>query len=189
MDTQAVTFDYNEVERALAKAFGIRKEAMGALRGRLNNFRKLGLVADSPGTGRKVSYRREHIYKWALGLELCEFGVDPRLIRPFVNLFAWPKAKEQLLRDGGPEDGYQLLCFYPSSLSQWGHYVNEETPTGGLLTQLVGSLSQLEQRLRQERERRHRTGTVHYETLYGRLGMINLAQLRLRIEDALANPD
>src|SRR5687767_1130058 len=73
-------FSYGQVEAALAKAHRVDAAAMGAFRGRIKHFRLLGVVPSSPGTGRKISYERPHIYAWAFCLELAEFGIDPKII-------------------------------------------------------------------------------------------------------------
>jgi hypothetical protein len=178
MEFQKTTFSYNEVERALAKAFRIPKNGMGFLRGRLNNFRKLGF-AESPGTGRKITYRRANIFQWALGLELVQFGVDPRLIGGFVTVFIWPRAGEHLLNDG-PD---RLLVFYPNSL-WWGRDDMPPDYLPGFLCSVVDSLSQLEDLAR---SRPHHN--FHYDLLCSRTGVINLGRLRRDVEQALANPN
>ena len=59
-------FTYKEVERALAAVHQISPSAMGAFRGRIKHFQRLGLVPSSPGKGRKISYRLEDVYVWAV---------------------------------------------------------------------------------------------------------------------------
>ena len=180
MEPPKIAFSYGEVEAALAKVFSIRDVARGAFRARLNNFQKLGFVPSSPGRGRRVSYRPEDIYRWAIGLEFAEFGVDPSLIGPFVNYFAWEFVKQHLL-DDGPD---KLFVFYPNLLSGWGRDADKPQHMAGLVCAVVDNLSELE-----ERRAKAQGQNVHYDLLCGRLGMINLGRLRREVEQALANPD
>ena len=79
-------FTYSKVERALAAVHKISPSAMGAFRGRIKHFQRLGLVPSSPGKGRKISYSLEDVYMWAMCLELQEFGIDPIIIKEFLRL-------------------------------------------------------------------------------------------------------
>ena len=128
-------FTYSQVETALAKTFAIRNEALGAFRGRIKHFQRLGLVPSSPGKGRKISYEREDIYKWAIGLEFAEFGVDPSLIKNFINFFAWHYVEQHLLNDAHAPD--KLFVFYPNLLSGWAREENKPQHVAGLVCAIV----------------------------------------------------
>jgi hypothetical protein len=169
-------FTYSQVEGALASAFSIRPEAMGAFRGRINHFRRLGLVPSSPGKGRKILYEREHVYKWALSLELAEFGIDPKLIKFNIEQFVWRYARMYLLEDSTQKD--KLLVFYHNMLSGFGQY-KEKQIVGGLLCSVVDNLAEL------AHLRENSPGEIHYELLSNRLGMINLGRLRRAVESGL----
>lgn len=57
-----------------------------AFRGRLKNFRKLGIPLNhAPGKGAKVQYADEQVWQWLWCLELSEFGIDPRQIAAFLR--------------------------------------------------------------------------------------------------------
>src|SRR5215510_3979945 len=75
-------FTYGEIERILA-ALHCADDAQRrtTLRGRIKNFQKLGVPFDlRSGRGKKLEYDRDHVYQWALCLELAEFGIDPSVI-------------------------------------------------------------------------------------------------------------
>jgi hypothetical protein len=166
-------FTYAQVEKALASAFEVRTDAMGAFRGRIKHFQRLGLVPSSPGKGKKISYHREDIYKWAIGLEFAEFGLDPTVIKAQL-VFAWPKVRRTLFLD--PPDADKLFVFYPNIIS--GFLTDERPPrTGGLVCLVVDDLSQLP---------KLPESNVTYELLSRRLGMINLGRLRRDVERALS---
>ncbi|HKI15240.1 MAG TPA: hypothetical protein VKA12_09610 [Roseiarcus sp.] len=180
MGHEKIAFSYSEVETALTKAFRILDVARGAFRARIKNFQKLGLVPSSPGKGRKISYRRVDIFTWAIALEFAEFGIDPSLIGPFINFFAWRFVERHLLNDG-PD---KLFVFYPNLLSGWGRDADKPQHMAGLVCAVVDSLSEIE-----ERRAKAQGQNIHYDLLCSRLGMINLGRLRRDVEQALANPD
>jgi hypothetical protein len=168
-------YTYSIVERALAKAFSIDPASMGAFRGRIQHFRKLGMVPSSPGRGRKISYERDHVYKWALGLEFAEFGMDPILIKFFIDNFAWMRAREHLLDDKALD---KSLVFYPNMLSLFGQY--EVKPfIGGVVCVVVNELAEL------DAKRKESPHELTYELLGNRLGVINLGHLRRSVENGL----
>jgi hypothetical protein len=169
-------FTYAIVERALARAFAITPESMGAFRGRIQHFQRLGMVPASPGKGRKISYEIDHVYKWALGLEFAEFGIDPRLTKFIIENFVWIRARKFLLDDDGKN---KLLVFYPNLISGWGQY-EEKRIVGGLVFDFVDSLSELE-----KKREKSKGQNVHFELLSRRLGMIDLGRLRRAVEDGL----
>ena len=166
-------YPYAIVENALAKAFEIAPASLGALRGRIQHFQRLGMVPSNPGKGRKISYERHHIYKWAIGLSLAEFGIDPRLIRYVIENYIWKRVDKYLVNDDSEVD--KLLVFYPNILSGFAQYEDKRT-VGALICDVVDSLSDLERR---------RDIALHEILLSQRLGMINLGHLRRSVEKGL----
>jgi hypothetical protein len=72
---------YKQVETALAKIHFVHENAMGALRGRIKHFQKLGIVTSSPGRGKKKTYEIYDLLLWTYCLELSQFGIDPTIIK------------------------------------------------------------------------------------------------------------
>jgi len=108
-------FAYAEVEKALARVNSIDESKMGAFRGRLQNYRRIGIVPASPGKGSKVSYEMEHIQIWAFCLELAQFGVDPMSIKKIVDTWRKEIIEVFAMVDGLSEDIY--IAFRPDLLS------------------------------------------------------------------------
>ena len=79
-------FRYAEVEAALAAIHEIPEDGMGAFKGRLIHFQRIGLGPGNPGRGKKIEYTLEDVLTWAFCLELSEFGVDPKQIQA---IFKW----------------------------------------------------------------------------------------------------
>ena len=75
------SYSYAEVESALARINGIDADRLGVLRGRLQHYRRIGLVAGSPGRGQRVDYRITDARIWAFAIELAGLGVDPVSIK------------------------------------------------------------------------------------------------------------
>jgi hypothetical protein len=75
-------FTYGEVEKILASLFGADEPVQKTtLRGRIKQFQKLRVPFGlRSGRGKKLAYDQDHIYQWALCLELAEFGLDPSVI-------------------------------------------------------------------------------------------------------------
>jgi hypothetical protein len=120
-------YTYAEVERALAAVHDVPPSAMGAFRGRIKHFQRLGLVPSSPGKGRKISYRLEDVYMWAVCLEFEEFGIDPVIIKSLHRLTNFNGLVSVLCGTAvtivddeacfGKSKNY--FIFYPNFLSQW----------------------------------------------------------------------
>jgi hypothetical protein len=168
-------YTYAVVEKALATAFSIAPASMGAFRGRIQHFRKLGMVPSSPGRGRKISYERDHVYKWALGLEFAEFGIDPLLIKLFIDNFAWMRVRKYLLDDDALD---KSLVFYPNIMSLFGQYDVRQS-IGDLVCIVVKDLAEL------DAKRKESPHELTYELLGNRLGFINLGHLRRAVESGL----
>lgn len=81
-------YTYKVVETALARLHVENPATMGILRGRIKHLQRIGLVPSSPGPGKRIQYSFEDAAKWALALEVAEFGIDPLVIQQLV-LSAW----------------------------------------------------------------------------------------------------
>src|SRR5271156_5708530 len=99
-------YTYAKVEAGLAQAFGIRSEGMGAFRGRIKHFKKLGISPSTPGKGQKIAYETKDILRWAIALEFAEFGIDPMVIKPALYIV------ETVLEER-PNDKNVWLVFSP----------------------------------------------------------------------------
>jgi hypothetical protein len=162
-------FTYSQVERALAAVHEISPPAMGAFRGRIKHFQRLGLVPSSPGKGRKVSYRLEDVYMWALCLELQEFGIEPVIIRHLHRLADFRIMITWLISEDDSEQRDLYFVFYPNFLSQW--YTNTLWSSWGTF---VHDLSEIT------------TGSdVVSERLKTRMASINLKRLRAAVRRSL----
>ena len=109
------SFTYGQVQRALAAVHHIPADDMGWFRGRITNFQKTGLVPASPGRGRRVAYRREDVFLWAMALEFSKWGWDPTLIKWLVHNL-WVGIKPILLEASDGPDKY--FYFQPNFLGR-----------------------------------------------------------------------
>jgi hypothetical protein len=106
---------YGEIERAIASLHFVTEQSSGVFRGRLRHFQKLGLVPAAPGRGAKIDYDRKAAVDWAVAFELAELGVQPELIKHFIercgpgifNFFEQPT----------PDGEDHFLCFEPAFLT------------------------------------------------------------------------
>jgi hypothetical protein len=78
-------YSYGQVEAALAAVHQIPPNALGAFRGRIKHFQKIGIVPSSPGKGRRIDYALTDVYRWGFCLEFAEFGMDPVTIKKIVD--------------------------------------------------------------------------------------------------------
>jgi hypothetical protein len=165
-------FSYGQIEAVLCRIHSIPKERMGALRGRLKHFLRLGIVPSSPGKGRKIAYSLENLYMWAICLELEEFGLDPVRIKEFLRLAYYPQIISMLIHGKGlsGEKAKNYFVFHPNFVSAW----DEET----LWTAMGGFVDDLSEIDRGE-------GPV-FERLRRRSAAINIAKLRGLVQNALA---
>ena len=90
-------FRYAEVQKALASLHGAYPEHLGAFRGRLQHFQRLGMAPASPGRGKVILYAFDDIARWAFGLELVELGIDPTRIVSMMD-WLWPIVSPALCR-------------------------------------------------------------------------------------------
>jgi hypothetical protein len=76
---------YGQVEAVLAKMHHINADAMGAFRGRIRHFQRVGIVPASPGRGKKISYEMRDLLMWGYCLEFAQLGMDPTVIKSIVD--------------------------------------------------------------------------------------------------------
>jgi hypothetical protein len=89
---QAASFSYAEIETALANCFGIDAAGQkGWLRARIQNLRRLGLVAASPGKGSTIDYSRDDADKWMVALELMHASIPPAKIVELIPKLWTPR--------------------------------------------------------------------------------------------------
>jgi hypothetical protein len=172
-----MTFTYREVEAALAVAHEIPEARMGAFRGRLKHFLRLGLVPSSPGKGNKITYTLENVYMWALCLELEEFGLDPVRIKDLHRLGDLRPAIDMLVSGKG---WMNYLIFHPNFLSEW----HEDR----LWTASIGFVNSLGEIDTATWGRPVTGGRPMSERYRSRVGAISLIWLREAVLNALAAP-
>jgi hypothetical protein len=163
-------FAYSKVERVLASVHEISPSAMGAFRGRIKHFQRLGLVPSSPGKGHKISYRLEDVYMWAICLEMQEFGIDPAIIKQFHRLENFHLLLKWLISNVDADKKNKYWVFYPNFLSQW--YANTLWNSSGTF---VDDLLEITDKSDPISER-----------LKSRMAVINVARLRAAIRKSLA---
>jgi hypothetical protein len=79
-------YGYAAVERALGEVFAIDARGQrGWLRGRLTNFRRLGLTPEGPGKGKTIDYTLEDVDRWMIGMELGHLRLDPAVIVELID--------------------------------------------------------------------------------------------------------
>lgn len=80
-------FSYSQVESVLAQISGIEDSRKSAFRGRLKHFRRLGLIAEKPGKGKKISYSVQDIWLLAFAFEISQFGIEPNKIKSVIDAY------------------------------------------------------------------------------------------------------
>ena len=103
-------FRYAEVQAALAGLHGAYPDHMGAFRGRLQHFQRLGMAPASPGRGKSIVYAFEDVARWAFALELSECGIDPARIARLLP-WAWLKVGPYLCE---AHEGEKLFFAVPT---------------------------------------------------------------------------
>jgi hypothetical protein len=177
------TFSYKVVERALAAVHHIPPNALGAFRGRLQHFQRLGVVPASPGRGRKIAYTKADVYLWALGLEFAEFGMDPKPIKQFLIAYFSTIRRDFLEND---DDRKQFFFFSPSLLGKDFPVSLQQSlanPSGAPYCMAAVVISDLA-----ELDTYPRTATAHgtLERHKSRYGLIDLRRLRTNVDAALS---
>jgi hypothetical protein len=165
-------YTYAKVEAVLAKAFGIRTEGMGAFRGRIKHFKKLGISPSTPCKGRKIAYETKDILRWAICLELAEFGFDPTIIKPILSI-AWGVTENVLMES---PDKPIWLVFYPFLMSIPGEPALDNPK---LSCEVIKDLAEYAAFLGD--------GSQRYSNVR-RIGIISISRLRSVIHECLGAP-
>jgi hypothetical protein len=110
-------FTYRQVEAALAGLHNVDDVSLGAFRGRIKHFQRLGVVPRSPGKGRKISYTFDDAFVWAFCLELSEFGMDPTIILIVTEYLKPSLLKDETLSKLEGNNDKVYFIFYPNLLS------------------------------------------------------------------------
>jgi hypothetical protein len=160
-------FTYGQVEAALAKLHKVDDRALGAFRGRIKHFQRLGIVPSSPGRGKKISYEMEHVIIWAFCLELSQFGIDPSIIKRFIAVLGFAIIADFEKISHSTDDMY--FAFYPNIMSNW--FYSDEGLFGTIKTHGYSASELSAPKIEAEFDRR--------------VSMINLTKLKKELDAAL----
>jgi hypothetical protein len=177
------TFAYAAVEQALMAVHGFVKHRRGAFRARLIHFQRLKIVPVSPGKGRRIAYRREDIFRWAIALEFAEFGIDPSEIKKILDA-NWSRIAPVVLESTDGPDKY--LFFHPSLLGRLSREDERETSIRpgapySITCATISDLAELDKEAKTDQAR------ASLDRFRARYGMINLSRLRRQVEANLVN--
>ena len=172
------TFGYAVVEKALMAVHGFAEQKRGAFRARLIHFQRLKVVPSAPGKGRRIAYRMEDIFRWAIALEFAEFGIDPTEIKKILDL-NWPRIAQAVLELNIDRDKY--LFFHPNLLGRLSREDERETSEKrgapySVTTEIISDLAELNQQAKTDQAR------AALDRFRARYGMINLSRLRRQVE-------
>ena len=176
------TFGYAAVEKALMAVHDFGKQKRGVFKGRLIHFQRLKIVRAAPGKGRRIAYRREDIFRWAIALEFAEFGIDPTEIKKILDL-NWPRIADAVLELSADRDRY--LFFHPSLLGRLSSEDERETSdkpgaSYSVTTAIVSDIAELDRHAKTDQAR------ASLDRYRARYGMINLSRLRRQVEANLS---
>jgi hypothetical protein len=108
-------YSYGQVEAALAAVHRIPPKAVGAFKGRIKHFQRIGIVPASPGKGKRIDYSLTDVYLWGFCLEFAEFGMDPVTIKK-IAVRVWNYVYYEAF---GPErDSDRYFFFHPAILGK-----------------------------------------------------------------------
>lgn len=174
-------FSYATVESALSRAFGIDEALRGSLRGRIKNFQALGITPSSPGTGKRISYLRDDIYKWAFCLELLEFGIDPKNVKR-IHDYYWKNINTSFYLNEG--EGDIFFHFSPSFLSD-----RRSDDFNSSFRFMIGTGDDVKAFVYEVRKNfgDEIVTTLSENAFMSRHGSINISYLRRKVEKALAH--
>jgi hypothetical protein len=175
------TFGYAAVEQALMAVHGFVERKRGAFRGRLIHFQRLKIVPAAPGKGRRIAYRKEDIFRWAIALEFAEFGIDPTEIKKILDMH-WGLFAQVVLERKDDRDKY--VFFHPNLLGRLSRENQRETSDKPgapyrLEIEIISDLAELNQQAKTDSAR------AQLDRAQARYGMINLSRLRRQIEEKL----
>lgn len=98
-------YQYAAVEDALMHVNGIKEEARSAFGARIAYFKRLGLLASTPGRGARIVYRDVDVLLIALCLELCQLGIEPKR-SAILGRHLWRFAADHLLDEQPKTDRF-----------------------------------------------------------------------------------
>jgi hypothetical protein len=176
------TFGYAVVEKALMAVHDFVEQKRGAFRARLIHFQRLKIVPAAPGKGRRIAYRREDIFRWAMALEFAEFGIDPTEIKKILDM-NWPEIVRVVLESKDGRDKY--LCFHPNLLGRLSREDERETSHKpgapySVTIKIISDLADLSHEANTDQAR------ALLDRFRDRYGMINLSRLRRQVEANLS---
>ena len=136
------------------------------------------IVPEAPGKGRRIPYRREDIFRWAVALELAEFGIDPIEIKKILDM-NWPPIAHAVLEANDGRDKY--LFFHPNLLGRLSREDERETSDKPgapyrITIKIISDLAELNQQAKTDEAR------ALLDQVRARYGMINLSSLRRQVE-------
>jgi hypothetical protein len=177
------TFGYAVVEQALMAVHGFVEQKRGTFRARLIHFQRLKIVPAAPGKGRRIAYRREDIFRWAIALEFAEFGIDPTEIKKILDM-DWHRIADVVLEAPGGRDKY--LFFHPNLLGRLSRADERETPNKPgapyrITIQIMSDLAELDQLLAKTQQ-----ALDAIDRFRARYGVINLSRLHREVEANLS---
>jgi hypothetical protein len=175
------TFAYAVVEQALMAVHGFVEQRRGTFRARLIHFQRLKIVPVAPGKGRRIAYRREDIFRWAIALEFAEFGIDPTEIKKILDM-DWHQIADVVLKAPDGDDKY--LFFHPNLLGRLSRPEERETPNKPgapyrITIQIMSDLAELPQGKTQQ-------ALDANDQFRARYGVINLSRLHREVEAKLS---
>ena len=178
MTEPETTFRYAVVEQALMAVHGFVEQKKGAFRARLIHFQRLKIVPASPGKGRRIAYRRDDIFRWAIALEFAEFGTDPTEIKKILDM-NWLRIAPAVLEATEGADTY--LFFHPKLLGRLSPEDQRETHVkpGAPYSVTIAIISDLAELDKQAKSDQARASTDRFRARYG---MINLSFLRRKVD-------
>jgi hypothetical protein len=177
------TFAYAVVEQTLMAVHGFVEQKRGTFRARLIHFQRLKIVPAAPGKGRRIAYRREDIFRWAIALEFAEFGIDPTEIKKILDM-DWHRIADVVLE--APDGGDKYLFFHPNLLGRLSRPEERERPNKRgapyrIAIQIMSDLAELDQLLTKTDAAR-----ATLDEFRARYGVINLSRLHREVEAKLS---
>ncbi len=158
-------YRYGDVEAALAAIHDIPEAGMGAFKGRLIHFQRIGLGPGNPGRGKKIEYTLEDVLTWAFCLELSEFGVDPKQIQA---IYQWSSLAINIGLYGKSEGDDVFFIVTPNIMSHALNGTAHEAP----ISNLAVSADQVHEQMIVVRASKVDVAKI------GRAMVINLSRLR-----------
>lgn len=175
--TEPEIFRYAVVEQALMGVHDFRERKKGAFRARLIHFQRLRIIPTSPGKGRRIAYRREDIFRWAVALEFAEFGMDPTEIKRILDTI-WFRGAPVLLEEREGADRY--LFFHPDFLRRLSpedeREISEKPGVPYSITyKIISDLADLDNQAKTDQAK------ASNDRFRARYGVINLSRLRRQV--------